>query len=226
MNTYYKCRIDTHDQKEVFDFVKKIDRYIIAFENNTDGTNPHVHYYIETDFKRDTLVKRIKKMKNYSPGNGFYSLRELTPDEDGYTKYLAYIIKDNDIQTKGFTSEELQTIRERNDLVVQEMKERKQKRKTVLQQIVEKYDYDNKPPTHFKPYRIISEVVSYYIEEEKLVREFLIVSQVQTILLKYSKEYEYLFRQQIQEKVLGKYQYELGNIDESVFDNMIKNLKK
>lgn len=186
--TYYKIRVDTHCDPSLI--CNGHTKYAYCYENNEDFTNPHTHFYLETTLKRDSIVKRIKKLEEFKPGNGFYSCRELHPDTDTkFKSYLAYLLKQNDAHFEGFSSEEISEIKQYNDQVKAEIKERKAKKKPIIDQIIDHYKYDEIPPTCY--HQVITDIIEFYKDQGKLVREFAMVSQVQTLLLRYVDDYKY-----------------------------------
>lgn len=187
MISYYKIRVDVHDDPKII--TKGHSKYAYCYEG-TDTDNNHMHFYLETTLTRASIVSRIKKFKDFKPGNGFYSCRELVPDADDtkFKKYLAYIMKENKSTFVGFSEEQFSEIKLYNDTVKQEIKERKEKKKPVLDQIIAHYDYEANPP--MDQMQVVDEVIQFYKETGRLVREFAMVSQVQTLLLRYCPEYK------------------------------------
>lgn len=198
----YKLRIDSHDSVERI--LKGINKASYVFENNDTLDNPHTHYYLETDLKRDSIIKRVKGLSEYRPGNGFYSLRELQPEGNGYIKYHAYMLKEGEVQYRGFSDEEKKEIKEYQAQVKQEMKEKKQSKKTQLQKIeaivieeMKKLEADALPDERW----ILDQIIFYYREQGTLIRQFQLVSIAQTLCLKYVSGYHYRLRQQILDRI-------------------------
>lgn len=177
---HYKLRIDTHEHEKL---LKGITQYIISYENTPEMTNPHTHFYIKTDLKRRTLISRVKALISYRPGNGFYSLRELEPDDDGYLKYQAYLLKQKNFTFVGFSDAEKEQIHQYNEKVQEQMKERKQKKLPVWKKIMSTIN-----PANVDYDLILSSVISYHRENEILVRVFQIISYTDTIYLKMCPE--------------------------------------
>ena len=219
MDTHYKCRIDTQDEKLISRITKGCKKYAFCWEVNEDGGNPHTHLYIATAINNGTLRKRIVDSAQYKnsrkafeeiqitfpeverkkwSGNCFYSLRELSEDEEDpascpYLKYLAYMAKQNDIHFHGFSDSALSEMKlqivERNKAVKAEILDRKRKRRTVLQQMEDVFCYDKNPPQDSA--QVVTDVITWYKTQEKLVRKFQMVSQSQTLCLKYIPTYQY-----------------------------------
>lgn len=182
MNSY-KLRIDGIHLNDKL--LKGILKY--SFVDEKKDTNPHTHYYLETTLQRASLVARVKNLPTYKPGNGFYSLRHLKPDEDGFLKYHAYMVKEGKVVYSGFPDDEIAEIIIYNDKIVADMKKKKKAKKTIINQIIEEYTYDETPP--LDAHQVITDVIAFYKKHEKLVREFAMVSQVQTLLLRYLEDY-------------------------------------
>lgn len=186
---YYKIRIDDHFDHSII--TKGHSVYAYCYENNPDGDNAHMHFYLETSLKRASLIARIKSLETFKPGNGFYSCRELQPEsgEDKYLAYLAYLKKDGKSHFYGFTSDMEKQITDYNDKVKNQIKQRKASKKTIIEQIIEHYKYEDKPPLDTN--QVVTDLIAFYKDQGKLVREFAMVSQVQTLLLRYFDDYSY-----------------------------------
>lgn len=185
MLSYYKIRIDTDDRTSVTNLLDKYcDTYIISFENQ-ETDNPHCHGYIETTTKQQTFRANIRK--RYGAGNGGYSLVVL--DEQYPLEYLAYMIKDGDYLNRGVPQETLDLAIEHDKKVKLQMKEKKASRRTTLQVLQDEYSEELIPREceNYELYkgRILTLVIKWYKEKGTLIRQFMIVSQVQTLLLKY-----------------------------------------
>lgn len=185
MEIEFKLRVDGY-QEDIIPVMNKIDKWSIVQED-PDGENPHCHCYLKTVLKRDTMVKRIKQLKNYVKGNGFYSLRELIPDDDKNLKYHAYMCKESKPTYHGFTSDEIEEIKAYQSKVKEQIKEKKAKKRTILQQMEDKFNY--KRGEVFTD-QVVEDVINFYEEQGTLVREFAMISQVQTLLLKYDPTYK------------------------------------
>lgn len=198
----YKLRIDTDNITPVLDTVLDgILEYSYCSECGPEGQNPHIHLYLRTHLKSDTLRKRIKKLPDYSPGNGFYSLAPLLPDPDlnegnPYLAYHAYMLKQSDVTY---------SVKMRGTFFVNVIKEqaldylscqkeqqltKKKKKKTMLQHMMDDIKLTaNKEVLSGCPDATCKYVINWYKDNEKLPREFLMISQVQFILLQYSSNY-------------------------------------
>lgn len=205
---YYKIRITSWNPK-IKDLFKDHNRYIIGWEVGKTSENEHVHMYLESPKDRGTLIKRITKLEDYTPGNKFYSFRELSADEDDldFIKYKAYCIKEGKFEMKGIKPEERELIDTYDYNVKSEKKIKKQQRKTVLQQIEESYfgsvvDGVNRDRDEFvtKEY-VVDAILDYYKQSGGLVRQFMIVSLAQTLCLKYVNSYDYQFKNKILESL-------------------------
>lgn len=218
---HYKCRVDSHDEQLLYRITRSIQCYSVCYENNEDGTNPHMHMYIKTPINNQTLRKRIVSSDFYLSakqehleaqskfpeenrkkwnGNSYYSLRELTPDSEDpqdcpYLKYHAYMAKVSEPTYVGFSVASLSAmklqIEVRNKAVKAEIAERKAKRRTVLQQMEDEFGYDKDGKSLTLDVNMVCrDVCNFYRNHGKLVREFAMISQVQTLLLKYLPRYQ------------------------------------
>lgn len=196
---FYKLRVDTEDKIELKNLlIKYTEVFLIGLENG--GTNnPHCHVYFETTHQSSAIRMAIRK--KYGSGNGVYSLKEL--DEKQPIEYISYCLKENNfIHT--LDEEFITKCKEWNTKIQTEMKEKKEGRKTILQKIEEYYEYASKDENDFIDWTrnqvftpigkgpkidIVRDVIDYYQKHEILVREFQMVSQIQTLKLKYDKTY-------------------------------------
>lgn len=185
MLSYYKVRIDTNDRTRTTNFLDKYsDCYLISFENQ-ETDNPHCHGYLETTTKQATIRNAIRKQ--YGGGNGSYSLKSL--DEERPLEYLAYIIKEGDYVNSGIPEETLAKAKEHDALVKTQMKEKAKQRRTTLEVLQEELASDlvvqqDESYIRYKE-RILMAVIHWYKKKGTLIRQFMIVSQVQTLLLKH-----------------------------------------
>lgn len=178
---YYKLRVDTIDP-EVLGYIThhySPDCYLVAVEGLTD-TNPHSHYYLEMEGKPTALRAYIRK--TVGAGNGIYSLVEL--DTEKPVEYLAYCIKGADYTSHNIDLEPAKShdFKIKNDRV-----KLKKEKKTVLQLIIEHYKYDETGISDRAT--CIDQVILYHKEKGVLIREFAMISIVQTLLLKYDSDY-------------------------------------
>lgn len=190
---FYKLRIDTDDTESVIALLDRYSySYLVGFENQ-EGSNPHIHAYLETNTKGPTLRASIRKY--FGGGNGSYSLK--TTEEDPL-EYIAYIIKDGRYEEENIDPELLTRALEYDRKIKAEIKEKKANRRTTLQKIEDRYFSDivgdgpyilSKLDQHVTPSYIAESVVSYYKEEGILIRKFMLVSLVQTLCLKYTQTY-------------------------------------
>lgn len=205
----YKIRIDTHNKSVIDKVIKDIDRYIVSFEGGPDTqTKAHVHMYVETTVSHRTLRARITKQKDNitteENKKGWYSCVELLPEKDNdlYLSYTSYIVKDNKYITSGITDHEL-GLMVAHDLDTKKKYKEKKSRKTVYQELeeyVSKEYNDEHPSSNVR--KLISEVVEFYRVNDKLIREFAMVSQIQTLALKYIPHYYLELEERLHSKVL------------------------
>lgn len=159
----------------------------------------HFHMYVETNDKHQAFSKKLKRYFPALRGNRDFSVKNMTNKVDAeHLKYRAYIVKDGNFQTAGYTEEQVAEY-VKYDLTVK--MDIKKTRRTVLQKIEEDYLVDAivAAQAHMDtqviktrinyPKIVFSAVVSYFKETNTLVREFLIKSYAQTLLLKYDDNY-------------------------------------
>ena len=206
MIQYYSIRMDTHDRSFIDSFLAKYSTgtWLYCLENGMKPAgpetvlvvpNPHCHIYMESTFANTTL--RVPIRKAVGSGNKAYSLVKC---DHMPMKYFAYIVKEGRYYSSGISEETLKEALEYDDKVKEDMKNRKKRGTTVLQKIIDHYGWDENPPTWLPA--ITESVILYYKETGTLVREFAIISQVQTICLRYVPEYKDLLVKKISQKVM------------------------
>lgn len=150
----------------------------------------------------------ILTIRRYLRENGFtrkYSIKES--DEQYPIEYLAYCIKQKRYR-HNLPEYVIANAIEHNDKVVSEMKKKKTERKTILQQIIEAHEgelflleeMDLGKAVH-TTYHI---VVNFYKEKKALIREFQILSLVQTILVQYVSYYPNVMYKNVYDKLIGR----------------------
>lgn len=179
---YYKLRVDTDSIAHVKPILMKYtDRWLVCIENIGEE-NTHCHAYLETNTKEATLRNVLRK--KFGSGNGVYSMKNLS--EQYPIEYLAYCIKEKNYEHT-LPNEIILKAIEHDKKVKEEIKEKKKSRRTILEKLEEYIDFPNNPT--LDTCTIVSKVVDYYKETGTLVREFALISQVQTLLLKHTDDY-------------------------------------
>lgn len=195
---FYSSRIDTHN-------VSFINSFLAEYTTGTwmyclEGTdNPHCHMYFESTLatKKELDKMRYSIRKVVGSGNKAYMLKKC---DHMPMKYFAYMTKDGRYFHNGISEETLKEALEYDENVKSDLSKKKT-RMTILEQIIDFYEYDTTPPTW--PAKITEDVVNFYKMNGTLVREFAMVSQVQTLCLKYLKDYTHVLEKRINEKVFG-----------------------
>lgn len=217
----YKLRITTDQNQKVLDMAKKyFERYVVSFEDQRK--HPHCHFYLE--FKSSVKVLSFRQylsrtFNTESKGNGRYALAELDSTEP--IEYLGYITKQGDYQTHEMCPFLMaEAIAHEVDLKAS-MKEKKKARRTQLQTISEdcfgeaylrtdgpvpgwkvKLDPDNPNREQDLDQTYITKVVvDYYYEQGTLIREFALLSIIQTLTLKYDTNGREHLTQRLLEKL-------------------------
>jgi len=181
----YKIRIDSHDRDNIKLLLGKYsDRYMLAFEGES-SENPHCHGLFASSAKPATIRSNLRKQ--FGKGNGSYSMKEL--DEEYPLEYMSYIVKEGNYIVHNIPTDIIEKAVEHDKQVKLEMKTKKENRKTILDQIIAKYNYEEDPP--LDTHQVIDNVIDFYKTERKPVREFAMVSNVQTLLLRYVDSYRF-----------------------------------
>ena len=182
---YYKLRVDTV-AVSLNDVVKMVGNYSTGYMFSREGgtDNPHLHFYIETTTKEPTIRSNLRKLG--LSGNGSYSLKSL--DSQYPTEYIAYMIKEGDYTCKNIPDSVIEDAKVFNSKVKEEIKLKKQAKKTQLQCVEEYVHSLGKDCTRFGLSSWLRCVLMYYKDSGILVREFQIIAISQTLYLKYSDE--------------------------------------
>lgn len=115
----YFLRLQALDgYKEIASKVFLTDRFssvLSVHHTGKKGNNPHYHFCLTTDYKKDALRKELKKHFVLAKGNRHLSLR----DWDGDTKACSYLFHEGTeaILRKGYTDEMIQKYKDTNDVV-------------------------------------------------------------------------------------------------------------
>ena len=184
---FYKLRVDTDNIDTIEGILKKYSsNYIVCLENvGTDNT--HSHAYLETNEKQATIRNVLRK--TFGSGNSSYSLKEL--DEQYPTEYLAYVVKEK-LFRHNLPQDVIDKAIAHDKEVKEGIKEKKANKKTQLEKIIELNKEQLEGMKQAKGYsmpEITDMVLKYYKENKILVREFQIISLVQTLSLQYVDGY-------------------------------------
>lgn len=182
---YYKIRIDADEKtfEEIESLVKDFSIMYMGCYEEVNHKNPHTHWYVETEVKSFTIRNRIRQ----EVGKGRYSMKEV--DERFPPEYLRYIVKDGSIvYSSNFDKKLVDKAIEEDKDIKEKIKKKKSERKTVLQELDDIVAHKQKEE-HIDRWRILTIVLNYYKQTGKLIRQFAIVSQVQTLALKYDPDY-------------------------------------
>lgn len=212
----YAVRIDTIDRVKIDKYLKKYSkgRSALCREMKESGV-VHYHLYIEASVTEDALRRGIKSMfdVNRDGHRDQYSIKDCFDFIDGIpVKYLAYMMKRGEYEFHGFSDEELDLVKVRQDEVVQDMNDKNKKtrskdKETILQKIqrlafndIRRIESDGKEVWVYDRYDNISErtdewylsrevvaerVLNFYKDYEIQYREFQVISQIQTLCMKY-----------------------------------------
>lgn len=166
---------------------KYADNYIYVYEVSKKNV-PHFHFFFNSNRKPRTLRKYISD--TFGKGNSVYSLSET--EEDYPLEYIAYLFKDGTpIYNKEFPKDVIKQSSELSQTI--ESDKKRKKTKNTFNSIIDKYfPPDSEILKHdlwWNSSYVISSVIEYHIDNGILIREFSIVSLIQTILLKFSKHY-------------------------------------
>lgn len=198
----YKLRVDTDSVSWCQAFVDKYcDQYLFCMEKEAT-TNQHCHFYIQkrTDVSEVSIRKYIQR--TIGSGNGAYSLKKLAgilPVE-----YCSYCIKDQRSDSTIYHNlgdSYIKLLRERNAEVKQEMKEKKQAKRTQYQLVMDcyremwekelvKFDETDRPNPQAESVALW--LIEYYLAKDQQIRKSTIESLTLTIMCKFHNYGKYL----------------------------------
>jgi len=192
MDCYFgRITLTTVSMTDIKRMLKKTSpKYFYCIEGL--GTeNPHCHFYIETPDNNKTIRSRIVAIG--AKGSGKYQLKQT---EAFPLRALAYMLKENKYRFKGnWTEGEIDTIIKFNDEVKNEIKLKKDKKKTMLQTLIQyvKETYPNY--LNFLETDIATKIIDYHIQNEMLVCAPRIKTYADTLYLLFhptsSQDYSY-----------------------------------
>lgn len=143
--THYKLRVTLLEctYTEVDTLISKSSSiYGIVEEKGKQEENPHIHAYLVLDIKEDTFRTRLRKLTRSMRGNQLYSLKELqVSEEEPYAiEYLAYMMKEGTPTWVEIPSEVLEEAKQYDTNVKEEIKEKKEKKKSRYQRLTEGFE--------------------------------------------------------------------------------------
>ncbi len=190
---YYKLRIDLSISiaKIVNLVAKASNSYCYVLEKLEH--NPHVHFYLETLVLNETLRARIRKL--CGKGNRSYSLKKV---EKHPMEYLAYLLKEGKPVYVNIPDVVISESIAYDEKVKADLKAKKSARLKMPEKILA---YMEEKKWNINPPNILTSVLMYVKENKILVREFYIISLVQTICLQNCDGYLLKLSNKIRERM-------------------------
>jgi len=191
--SYYKLRvtlIDNVSYEQVLNLVVRYspDCYAGCYEVGKKAENPHTHWYLEYSGNAEAIRKAIRALGG--KGNRIYSMKVL--DEEKPVAYIAYLMKEGDFVSNGFTPELLQEAKEHDDQVKDEIKKKKEKRKSKYKRVISAYEKTREDKKIEVTFGEITEfVIDFFIQEQCNTSISTIESWTNTLCMKYLPEYRY-----------------------------------
>lgn len=213
MATHFKLRITEQlSQETVETLMSGIGKYLYCYEGGgTTGKAPHMHFYFVTSIDKRNIVTRIKKLPQYTAGNRYYSLKTMTPDDNGCMNYEAYMQKEGNSHFVNYTMDEIVAIEDLQDTIRNEhLNKVKKRRLNQLQEIdiYLKYTYDPKTElwlnelNEIASYEHIStKVIEWYKQDGRKCSDGQVLTLTRTFMLKYSDTEVWNFSQTICERL-------------------------
>jgi hypothetical protein len=219
-----KIRLSTWNQEIINNFCTNYAvrwAYVLEHVNNE---NHHCHLYIETSSTEVSIRAYIRR--TIGSGNHNYSMNKL--DTLLPMEYLRYLCKQGEIVHNFLTEDQIEYYKNLDLQVKEEIKEKAEKRKKAssqsvlecLREIMNKYvageqqvEYQGKVYIYpqkkdadgydecFSKEDVVQIVIDYYQQNKILVREFQMISQVQTLLLEFRPSYTFDLKNRILDKI-------------------------
>lgn len=211
----YKFRVTTPDTDKVMKIVKQYsNHYLVSLEN--PETNVHIQGYMETYTDIQTIRKAILKAFPELKGNRLYSLGKCDYREENM-EYLSYLMKQDNWKCITLPKKLMTKVKEHSKTVKEEIKKKKESKKTILQQLDSKVveiintkylsQIENEEVYDIIP-DVVDVVLDYYKEKDVLFREFQVKSLIQTLLLKHGCRYKSMLRH----KYITDFTYQFYNV--------------
>ncbi len=190
---YYKLRVDLSTSlSSVVNLVATASRAYCYVVEKLD-TNPHIHFYLETLVRNPALRKRIRLL--VGSGNKSYSLKRV---EKYPIEYLAYLLKEGKPTYVNIPDGVIKDSHVYNTRVREEIKAKKAA-KLSKADIITKLMSEAKIPFHI-PY-VTQYVLNYYKKFSLPIREYQMISLIQTILFRESDGYESVLTKRLLDKI-------------------------
>lgn len=183
---YYSLRITTSNYESLKEFLGKyVNAYVLAREVGSATSKTHYHLYIETLTEAATL--RLNIRKRFGSGNSNYSMKKTEKDP---VEYISYIIKDGEYETHNiedsfFSECQNYDLKVKNEII--EKKAKKSSRQNIMFSYIDEkileYPFQNEEYEVLRS-RIAKALIQYYIQENLLIRNFQIKSQLDTYLIR------------------------------------------
>lgn len=221
MNTYairitYEHLVNIDYKACVSFLLKDVKRYYLVNETSKEGVC-HLQGWVDLgELKVATFRKHMREfVKSHTEdgesGNKFFSCKQC--DEELPPSLLAYFMKEDGNPVTNLLESDLSEAVKRQEEYKQDIRQKKENRKSVLQKIDEiivkksegcgqgMYRADDGELYYWTTETIYDIVMNYTMETKSLVREFFIISLCQTLSLRYVNSYDYTFKNRILEKL-------------------------
>lgn len=135
----YVLRLQAHDgYSNKFNDVFSDERFfkiLCVPHTGRKGDNPHYHFCISCDYKKQALRAHLKKHFNLGSGNRHISLK----DWDGHSKALSYMFKEgtDPVFNRGYSDEDVKGFKELNASIQEVIKNNSPT--TIVQECIEHF---------------------------------------------------------------------------------------
>lgn len=191
--------------KDVTEFLDNESKlWVCGFEGPPSDKQEHVHCHLE-DLRIKVGSFRNLIRSKFGAGNGVWSLSKVKKSQ---VENIAYVIKRNRYTNSPNVSSDLLMEAENLCRNFQEEKEIQKKAKPTSTIKALRALCEEKKP--FTVTQVVDIVMGYYRDNDLMIREFQIISQVHTLAYKYVSSFEPAFKANIMsrlESMLDAYEY-------------------
>lgn len=159
-------------------------------------TNPHVHFYLVTQTQAASMRVQLRKL--CGSGNKGYSLCAI-PDDGFPIAYIAYMMKEDKLNCTNIPEEVITEAQEYNTKVVSELKAKKD-RLPIWILIAQDYGLENLTEwcgDARSTEDLYKHIISYHKTHSLAIRVNQVIMYYDSIILKYSRQGEFLFYQKV-----------------------------
>lgn len=211
-NIHYKLRITlTHcDVAQCLALIaKQSSCYAHCVETGKQGEQPHVHFYILSNMREDTMRTQYRKLSKSAKGNKLYSLKKMyfTEGKDYALEYLAYCMKEGDFHSVQIPEDWLSEADKYDLKVKEDIVNKRIKKESRTKRIIREFDknFQDRPNPYIAD--ITNWLMDWFVKEECNVSVQTLTSWTNTLCLRHlSDEAAQCYRSVLTRKIIDSLQ--------------------